>query len=186
MGRAARLATITGKVTSPMKIALLFIFFASPAFAQCNAGESTFMSCQIKDNSKSVAVCYDDTTAYYRFGPTGQPPELSLQVTIADLDYRPWNGTGGGIWEEVAFVNNNYEYAVHGGVELARGDNGFEDAATQKFGAVSVARDGTIFLDLDCDDATVTFVPDLYLWNAKESLGLVWDYDVRKWVAQSD
>lgn len=172
--------------TMQMRYLLPAVIFASPAFAICSADERTFMSCQIKDNSKSVAVCYDDSTAYYRFGPTGQPPELSLQVTIAGLDYRPWNGTGAGIWEEVAFVNNNYEYAVHGGVELARGDNGFEDAATQKFGAVSVARDGTIVLDLDCDDATVTFVPDLYLWNAKESLGLVWDYDVRKWVAQSD
>jgi hypothetical protein len=68
------------------------------------------MSCQISGSAKFLEVCFDDKHATYSFGKAGQVPELTLQTTLAALDYRPWNATGTAIVEEVVFYNKNYAY----------------------------------------------------------------------------
>lgn len=169
-----------------MKYIIAVTLWANPAWAACLADEQTFMSCQIENGLKTVEVCFDNANAYYRFGVEGQVPELALQSTLAELDYRPWNGTGQAIWEEVSFQNANYTYAVHGGFDRPWGDDVYEDIPHRNFGAVSVARDGQIFLDLDCDRASVVFTWDDLLWKAKVSLGFVWDDRALEWVALPD
>ncbi len=146
----------------------------------------TFMSCQIEGSTKGVDVCFDDTNAYYRFGVAGEMPELALVTSLADLDFRPWNGLGRAIWEEVSFTNGPYTYAVHGGFDRPWGDESVGDIASRHFGAVSVARDGAIFLDLDCDRSTVAFAWDDRLWKSKNDLGYVWDDTALTWIERPD
>ncbi|MFT5064767.1 MAG: hypothetical protein ACJAWC_000393 [Yoonia sp.] len=169
-----------------MKYLFAFVVFANPAVAGCSDAELTFMSCQIEDSSKTLDVCYDDTNAYYRFGIAGQVPELALTASIADLDYRPWNGLGKDIWEEISFENGNYAYSVHGGYERPWGDETYEDVPNRNFGAVSVARYGEIFMDLDCDRSKIEFIWADDIWKIKESLGFVWVDNTREWVELPD
>lgn len=169
-----------------MRYALVFCLLASPASAACRTGEQVFMSCQIEQSTKTVSVCYDEMRAYYRFGVAGQVPELSLAKPIADLDYRPWNGLGKDIWEEIRFRVGPYEYAVHGGYERPWGDELPEDNPYRNFGAVSVAYQGEVFMDLECDRATIDFTWADDILRAKERLGFVWDDRAREWSAKTD
>lgn len=168
-----------------MKWVLSFVMFAGPAWAVCDAGQNTFMSCQIAHSPKSVEVCFDDKVATYRFGVAGQVPELLLQATLAELDYRPWNATGISIAEETVFYNKNYAYVVRGGYQRPWGDEAYEDVPDRNFGSVSVWRDDKIISDLTCYRATVEFTWDVLLTEAKEALGLTWDDHALKWVQTS-
>lgn len=169
-----------------VKYVLPYLMFASPAWAICNAGEETFMSCRIASSDKSLEVCFDDKVATYRFGVTGQVPELTLQTTHAALDYRPWNATGTAIAEEVVFYNKNYAYAVRGGYQRPWGDEEYEDVPHRNFGSVSAWRGDKIILEMDCDRSTVNFTWDVLLLEAKEALGLTWDDRALAWVALPD
>lgn len=169
-----------------MKYLVFCVVFANPAWAGCADSELTCISCQIEDSSKTVDVCYDDSNAYYRFGIAGRVPELALITSIADLDYRPWNGLWKDIWEEISFENGNYAYAVHGGYERPWGDETYKDVLNRNFGAVSVARDGEIFMDLDCDRSKIEFIWGDDIRKIKESLGFVWVYNTREWVELPD
>ncbi len=166
-----------------MRLVIPFVIFASPAFALCEAGEETFMSCQIENSAKSVAVCFDDAAASYRFGIKGQTPELVITTSIADLDYVPWNGIGRAIWEAVRFSNGDYTYEAHGGFDRMFGLETDEDIAPAHFGGVSVTRGDALVVDLDCDRTTVTFAWDILLGDAKRKAGLSWDDRAREWVA---
>ena len=168
-----------------MKCVLPFVMFTSPAWAICGAGEQTFMSCHIAASPKSVEVCFDDKVATYRFGVAGQVPELTLQTTLAALDYRPWTGTGTAISEEVVFYNKTYAYAVRGGYQRPWGDEAYEDVPHRNFGGVSAWRGDKTILDMDCDRATVEFTWDVLMMKAKAALGLKWDDRALKWVAAS-
>jgi hypothetical protein len=170
----------------PMKYVLPLVIFASPAWAICNAGEETFMSCQIAGSAKFLEVCFDDKHATYSFGKAGQVPELTLQTTLAALDYRPWNATGTAIVEEVVFYNKNYAYAVRVGYERPWGEELYEDVPHRNFGGVTAFRGDRIILDMDCDRASVEFTWDVLLFEAKEALGLTWDDRALKWVALPD
>ena len=169
-----------------MKYVITLIVLANPAWAACGAKEQTFMSCNIAASTKTLSVCYDDANAYYRFGVAGEVPELVLQSTIADLDYRPWNGLGRAIWEEVGFENQGYTYAVHAGFDRPWGDEVYEDVLERNFGAVSVTRNGDIIAELECARATVDYSWDDLLWKAKENLGFTWDDRALEWVALPD
>lgn len=169
-----------------IKFVVPFVMFASPAWAMCKAGEATFMSCTIANSAKSLAVCFDDKVATYRFGVAGRVPELTLQTTLAAVDYRPWNGSGTAISEEIVFTNKNYTYAVRGGYDRPWGDEAYEDVAHRNFGRVTAWRDDKVILDMACDRASVEFTWDVLLLEAKEALGLRWDDRTLMWVARAN
>ena len=91
-----------------MKYVLALIAFTNPAWAACLAGEEAFMTCQIENSTKSLRVCFDDQTTFYRFGTVGKPPELTLSEPIVTVDYRPWPGVGRSIAEGATFMNDDY------------------------------------------------------------------------------
>jgi len=100
-----------------MRYLLALFVFTNPAWAACEDGEVKFMSCQIENSINVLRVCYDEQAVHYRFGATGQTPDLALSSTIAAADYTPWSGIGRSIWEEIRFENDGYRYAVHAGFE---------------------------------------------------------------------
>jgi hypothetical protein len=169
-----------------LKLATFFTVLASPVWAICDVGEDEFMSCQIENSTKSVAVCFNNWFATYRYGVAGQMPELSLQSTIADLKYEPWNGSGRSIWEVVRFENEGYTYEVMGGFDRLWDDQTEEDIAPAQFGSVSVWRGSELVVDLECNRQTVSYTWDVLLWDAKTALGYRWDERSLVWTSSPD
>ena len=171
-----------------MRYLLALFVFTNPAWAACEDGEVKFMSCQIENSINVLRVCYDEQAVHYRFGATGQTPDLALSSTIGAVDYTPWPGIGRSIWEEIRFENDGYRYAVHAGFERMFGDEEYEDVPHRGFGGVNVTRgaDEVEVVTLDCDRASVDFGWDDTLFNAKTALGFVWDDRTRMWTANPD
>lgn len=169
-----------------MRYVIALMACTNPAWATCLDGEEAFMSCQIEDSTKSLRVCFDATTTYYRFGALGQPPELELSQPVATVKYTPWPGVGRSIWERVQFENEGYSYEVAAGFERMFGDEEYEDIPHRSFGGVRVTRGDDVILDLSCVRETVEFAWGEGLWTAKHNLGVVWDYDRRDWVELPD
>lgn len=159
---------------------------ANPAFAFCGGYEGTFLSCQVEGNHKTLAVCFDDEVASYRFGYIDGPVELELNAPIATLDYTPWPGAGSTIWEEVKFINQNYSYTV--AVGLMRDFPASNEAAIGEryFGGVVVHRDSVEIANLTCDPETIYINTFEGLTSVKNMLGYVWNVSDRAWVELPD
>jgi hypothetical protein len=169
-----------------MKYVLALIAFTNPAWAACLAGEEAFMTCQIENSTKSLRVCFDDQTTFYRFGTVGKPPELTLSEPIVTVDYRPWPGVGRSIAEGVTFMNDDYTYNVFAGFERMFGDEEYEDIPHRSFGGVRVQQGGIHMIELVCALKTVEFAWGEGLWSAKHNLGVVWSYETDDWVELPD
>ncbi|MEJ8559938.1 hypothetical protein QTO30_00855 [Yoonia sp. GPGPB17] len=166
------------------RIALCLLVTSTAANAVCGPEHETFIACQIADRDVTLEVCFDADTASYSYGPMGAP-ELTLQEPVATLDYLPWPGAGSAIWEEVTFYSGPYSYTVLGGFERP-----FSEKAMQKpvrrFGGVTVQEGETTVTALTCAPKTVEFAWGEGLWQAKENLGLTWNYQERRWFALPD
>ena len=137
--------------------ATLLTFAATQAHALCQPGEEPFMTCTFQDGRKAVDVCVhvdQVITASYRFGPTGGTPELALTVPNMDLDYTPWPGVGGSIWERLVFTNNDVEYDVYASRVRGADENGNGQPAR---GGIEVRQNGTVLATLICDKGSVDF-----------------------------
>jgi len=167
---------------------LIFVLFlcTNAASAACLPDEQTFMACQIAENGKSLRVCFDDRTAFYRYGEPDQAPDLALSEPIASLNYEPWSGVGRSIGELVSFENKGYTYDVFAGFERMFGDEEYEDIPHRSFGGVRVSRDHAVAVELACDRQTVDFAWGEGLWSAKTNLGYSWNHRTREWVELPD
>ncbi|WP_411642631.1 hypothetical protein [Loktanella agnita] len=164
---------------------LFLLGMTSAAQAACDAGEQTFMSCQIAGDDRLLSVCFDEATAHYSFGPAGKP-ELTLDEPITTLHYTPWPGVGRAIWESVTFHNDAYSYTVAGGFDRMFDDESDADDVSRHFGNVTVRRGETIVAELQCDPETVDFAWGEGLWSAKQAADQEWDRAAQRWVTVPD
>jgi hypothetical protein len=169
-----------------MRAIIVLIAFTNAASAQCMPDEQTFMSCEIAESGKSLRVCFDETTTFYRFGDFGQSPELELAESIATVDYEPWSGVGRSIAEGVRFRNKGYYYHAYAGFERMFGDEEYEDVPFRSFGGVRVLRNDALILELSCNRQAVDFAWGEGLYTAKTNLGYTWDVYSREWVDLPD
>ena len=144
------------------------------------------MSCMIENSTKELSVCFTTETAFYRFGPVGETPELELVEPVETLNYTPWPGVGRSIWESVQFHNAEYSYEVAAGFERPWGEEVYEDVPERNFGGVVVRRNGKELTDLSCDRRSVDFTWTEDLSDAKRLWGYNWDTHNRVWVALPD
>ncbi len=160
---------------------MVLVVAACPAFADCPIGQEEFMSCNIENSKNVLSVCFDDTNAYYSFGPQGRSPDLALSEPIEMIDYTPWPGVGRAIWESLTFRNDEYSYTVVAGFDRMFGDETEEDHPTPHFGEVQVKRDGETLVNLSCERGRTAFAwtPDIY--EAKEAAGYEWDDRNQLW-----
>lgn len=160
-------------------VTLAALTLATSAHAQCASEGQTFLSCSLEKSGKHLSVCLEGDRAVYRFGPKGTP-ELTLSQPLDRLDYRPWNGVGSSIWEEVRFVNSDITYAVYGSIlriaaDAADGPN--------LSGGVEVLRGDTSLANLACARKTVVFPWSEAISDAKRAAGLTWDRSSQSWRA---
>ena len=151
-----------------LRLAMLVICAASSAQALCDDAEKLVMSCTLKDASQALDVCHQQGEARYRYGPRNGAPELKLSTSIRDLEYRPWAGVGGSIYEEVAFYNGDIRYAVWSAFE--RDPEGNYPLS----GGVIVTKGDQTLADLTCDTGSVNTAMDT-LFEEKQARGLCWD-----------
>lgn len=164
-------------------LALSGVCMACPVWADCLAGQELFTSCQIADRATEVAVCFDDQIATYRYGPIGGAPELTLSESIAQVDFVPWPGVGRSIYEYVTFFNGAFSYEVGGGFQRPV-DNGEEtEENTEKYGWLTIEKDGEAVSSLECRPETVTYGFGGGIYDAKRAAGLEWDSGSKTWVA---
>ncbi|UYV38653.1 hypothetical protein N4R57_06285 [Rhodobacteraceae bacterium D3-12] len=159
--------------------AILATSAATSAQSQCASEAQTFLSCTLEKSGKTLSVCVMGNTATYRFGPKGAP-ELTLSTPLDRLDYRPWNGVGSSIWEEVRFANNDVTYAVYGSILRMAADDG--DGPNLSAG-VEVLRGETSLANLSCDQKSVVFPWNETISDAKRAAGLTWDRPSQSWRA---
>lgn len=169
-----------------MRLAIVLICFTNAASAACLPDEQTFMSCKIEESGKSLRVCFDDTTTYYRFGYPDQVPDLALADPIGTVNYMPWSGVGRSIAEGVSFENEGYTYDTFAGFERMFGDEEYEDIPHRSFGGVNVWRQDALIAQLTCDRQTVDFAWGEGLYHAKEALGFSWNDRDRMWIELPD
>ena len=83
----------------------------------CEAGETSFFSCEI--GAKRVSVCGGGSGAVYRYGTPGKVELTSRSLTFANRAY-----SGGGE-SQITAKNNDYTYTVYDStVRTAFGDGG--------------------------------------------------------------
>ena len=156
-----------------MRAALfLFLVLAAPAQAAC-PGESEIFSCTIK--GKPLQLCYWRGVVTYNFGPVDKP-ELSLSQPLQDIEFTPWPGIGGSIWETVVFPNQGYRYEVWTSVERD------PEATTGLRGGVTVLQGESLVAQLVCDPGTPSQSLDV-IYELKEAIGQCWDFEARVWTS---
>lgn len=132
------------------------------------------MSCTLKDGRKVLDVCHLHGEARYRYGKKGGQPELELSEWIGDLDYLPWNGIGRSIYEEVAFYNGDFRYAVYSAFDRTQESN------YPLSGGIVVTNGDQTVAELFCDPGSVNTAIDT-LYEQKKIEGFCWDYDSFSW-----
>lgn len=142
------------------------LIWATPAFATCDL---PIMRCTFEDGAKAVRICLSDNNVTYAFGPVAGAPDLAMSVPVAELDYVPWPGVGSAVWDMVTFYNGDYSYEVVAGFERNP-----EDPA--QFGGIRVAKTGQEIANLNCDPGSVDWGWGTDLFDAKQAVGLCWDY----------
>ena len=84
---------------------------AGPDCAQFD-GDILF-HCKIEGSNHELTICdLPDGRYLYRYGKSGQAPELQIQSTQEEVVYTPWNGMGSTIWARLGFRNKGYFYDV--------------------------------------------------------------------------
>lgn len=158
-----------------MRIFLVLMALASPLSA-CPGGQSLF-SCTVKNGTALVQVCQTSDAASYIFGPSGRPPDLVLASSVRSLGYRPWNGIGRAIYEEVTFENGAFAYTAWQSIDKVKAVEEAPDAIT---GGVIVTRGDQTLAALDCDPGTLEAGLDL-LYELKQSAGQCYDVGRQAW-----
>lgn len=169
-----------------IKSALFLMVLANPAWATCGGYEQTFLYCEVVNSSKTISVCHDDGFASYRFGSYMGTPELELIEDIATLDYTPWPGAGDTIWEDVAFSNEGYTYAVFVAIKRTIPDDREGMVGETHFGGVTVRRGDAEIANLTCEPDTIYMDSMSSLSWAKNRLGYSWNVTDEEWVALPD
>ena len=162
-------------------VTLAMIVCGAGAQARCMGEDHVFMSCTVDGGAKLLSVCIDDGVATYAFGLLGQPPDLSISTQIADLDYTPWPGYGGSIWEEVRFYNNEYNYLVFAAVDRSGPEDANGDMIIQERGGVIVFQGDTSLAVLNCDADSLDFPWTDALSQGKATAGLRWNMQAGRW-----
>ena len=160
-----------------MRIApvLLLTLLPLPAFADCAGGEEVF-TCQI--GAKSLEICHQGTDLTYAFGPKGTP-DLALTESLTTVNFTPWPGAGGAIWDTLAFQNDGYTYEV-----WAEQERTGEDDAPLLAG-ISVLKGEERVAELSCDPGTPSQLLE-GIWDLKESVGLCWEFSSYSWKIACD
>lgn len=105
--------------------ALSIVAFSGSTYAMassCPQGEE-FFYCQTANKKKEVSVCATEQTAYYRFGPVGKAPEMTLSLPRHRLQGYVWLGVGNYMNYSVEFYNQNITYEVIQYLEHMINDN---------------------------------------------------------------
>lgn len=139
----------------------------------CSDPDGIFLTCQIEDSSRHLAVCVEEGAVVYRFGPVGVP-DLELAEPVETITYQPWPGIGRTIWEELTFRNGDYAYVVHAGVER-RYLSATDEVIPVPFGGVDVYQTGAgedPIAAFRCAPETVDFPWTPAISQAREAAGL--------------
>ncbi|MEM7471321.1 MAG: hypothetical protein AAF340_08210 [Pseudomonadota bacterium] len=153
---------------------LAFAVVATPAVS-CGIGEYEVFDCAISGGKKQLRLCTTEQAAIYRFGKTGNAPELELFAPIERFDYRPWNGIGRTLYEQVTFTNQSYGYTVYGVFDRLA-----EEGNADLEGGVIVTDAGAEIAHLTCDAGSVTARMDLF-YELKTRAGQCWDIQNLLW-----
>lgn len=140
--------------------ALLMFVAASVSQAQCAAPEQLIATCQIEGQNKHLSICVSGSDAIYRFGLIDAGPELILQSPLMNLGFTTASGAGGTIDEIVTFLNKDYAYQISFGFRAGQQPDASE---LQKFGKVSVMRNGKTITELSCAPKTIDRLHDRLL-----------------------
>jgi hypothetical protein len=143
------------------------------------AEETLLMGCTFKQGAATVAVTIEDGVVSYRFGRTGQTPELTLSESVEDVEYQPWPGAGSSIWEAISFSNGAHRYEV--GMSLPR-----DPENTNIYGGVTVFHHDDEIAYLTCDSGSGQFLFDNRIESAKAAAGLCNQRGERTWAPCAD
>ena len=152
-----------------MRAAFFLILIASPAQAACVDGQEIF-SCQIGANI--LQICNSKGALIYSFGPEGKP-DLTIAEPLETVDYTPWPGIGGDIWETVTFSNAGVSYEVWTSVSRD------PEATTGRQGGVRVTEGETTLAELKCNPDSAGFLDSIY--DAKTAVGQCWNFEAKRW-----
>ena len=153
------------------------------AWADCRLGEEVFLTCDIKNSSKSLNVCHTDQIASYRFGVSGETPELEINTPLSEVLLVPWPGFGRTIWEEIHFDIAGYRYMVFASVHREAPADENADIIVTVEGGVEVSKDGVQIVGLSCETGTVDFPWGTGIYDVKQEFGLCFDKRITAWVA---
>lgn len=130
--------------------------------AACGPKENLYLHCELRDRSTEVSVCFDDDTAYYRYGNVDQQPELELFEPLVSLSYRPSTRDGQYVWDEVEFSNGQYRYKIYMGFlipfeDVPKGEFSTARFMDALFGELTVLQNDDIIGELQCQYETINF-----------------------------
>ena len=115
-----------------------------PAVAQaCPGGMETLVTCQIAGSRNILQACFDRSSAYYSFGPSGAP-DLVLQRRISEVQLDPWPGMGRVRAQGITFFNGGYAYSV------STVQDRYSEGAGALQGGVEVTQNGRTVASLTC------------------------------------
>lgn len=145
--------------------AILTFLGATAAMAKDGATEQNVLTCQIDGQERQASVSIADSEAVYRYGRSGQNPELTLTSPLMRVDYRRKNGPGATIDEIITFANGDTTYRIAAGF---RDGVGPDRSAYIPFGTLTVSRAGKQLARLNCRPDTIKRVHDRLLANMRE------------------
>lgn len=152
---------------------LTLVLLPSAAFADCAPGNEIF-SCKIGKNI--LEICDTGAALAYSFGKPGNP-DLTLTEPIETVDFTPWPGIGGAIWENVTFYNKGYSYEVWTSIQRDPQDT------SGRSGGVTVMNGEKTQATLTCDQGTASQSLDV-IYDLKQRAGQCWNFETKAW-AQS-
>jgi hypothetical protein len=160
-----------------MRTAFVLITTAllAPAAAHAGCQGELLLSCPIEGTEKHLDMCLDGDELVYSFGRKGSP-ELILYELLSAGTYKPWQGIGRSINEEVAFRNKGYTYIVSWALDRLEQDHPVYAGVTIQQGDSYVAR-------LDCKEDSVGGSFEPVLTDAMAGIGLCWDLNTHAWSA---
>ena len=160
----------------PLRLAGLAVLMSAGAgWALCASSEVPVFACTFSGGKKAVEICAGANRAHYAFGKRGQAAELSLSTAMSALEYRPWNGIGRSIHEEVTFRNAGHGYTVYFSF-----DRFADPPETGSAGGIAVTKAGEELANLTCDPGSISNGIE-QLYQLKLDAGQCWDYNEFRW-----
>ncbi|MFQ6549741.1 hypothetical protein AADZ90_017465 [Aestuariibius sp. 2305UL40-4] len=156
-----------------------FLFASASGAVGCPAGSETFLSCTFEGGAKYVETCVQSGSATYRFGRTGQTPDLEFSEPLESVGYTPWSGAGWTVGEDLSFHNGDTTYRVAG--LASRGPVDDEQDLAEPSGRLTVEQDGINVAVLSCDAGSVDFPWSQAIYNAKQDAGQCWNHPELTW-----